>query len=284
MFNTPPKIFAHVSALYDKNFVVPEYILNKQNNTVNLFHRFCPHRMYPLAEPGTLVEEITCNFHGFQWDKNGVPINNSKKLSCGQAETGKSGLVFKNFKEPNAQWVEDLAAETNLVYSHTLTGTSVGSWLWIMEVQADLLHVRVGENAVHPGLSTITHLEDTIMSTGDGWALQTCSTGWWLCVYPYTFVEWSKGCLAMNYAVPKDQQTEFGFTWVSQFYYNPSTTQERRATFEKYFQDVFLEDIAAIELQKGKYFPLITAHNHLEDHCVHFGKWVNDNLLKDKSI
>jgi phenylpropionate dioxygenase-like ring-hydroxylating dioxygenase large terminal subunit len=153
-----------------------------------------------------------------------------------------------------------------------------------MEVQADLLHVRVGENAVHPGLSSITHLEDTVMSTGDGWALQTCSTGWWLCIYPYTFVEWSKGCLAMNYAVPKDQHTEFGFTWVSQFYYNPSTTQERRTTFEKYFQDVFLEDIAAIELQKGKYFPLTTAHNHLEDHCVHFGKWVKDNLLKDKPI
>jgi phenylpropionate dioxygenase-like ring-hydroxylating dioxygenase large terminal subunit len=284
MFKTPPQILAHTAAIEHGNYVTPEYIINKGDTQITLFRRYCPHRMYPMHMPGDVVKNIVCNFHGFEWTESGTPINNNKRLTCGKATAGKSGLIFKDFIEPNTQWVEDLAAETNLVYSHTLTGTSAGSWLWIMEVQADLLHVRVGENAVHPGLSSITHLEDTTMSAGDGWALQTCSTGWWLCVYPYTFVEWSKGCLAMNYAVPKDQQTEFGFTWVSQFYYDPSTTQERRTTFEKYFQDVFLEDIAAIELQKGKYFPLITAHNHLEDHCVHFGKWVNDNLLKDKSI
>jgi hypothetical protein len=50
MFKNPPKILAHKSAIIEKNYVTPEYILNNDNNSVNLFNRYCPHRMYPLAE------------------------------------------------------------------------------------------------------------------------------------------------------------------------------------------------------------------------------------------
>ena len=280
IFKNAPKILGHVSALQEGNLVTPEYILNLGNDQVNLFHRYCPHRMYPMHEPGDIVQNIFCNFHAFEWSKDGTPLNNNKKLGCGSATVGRSGLIFKDFEEPDAPWVDTLASEKNLKYSHTVTGTSPGSWLWIMEVQADLLHIRTGEGAVHPGLSSITDLEDTELSNGDGWAFQSCSTGWWLCIYPYTFVEWSKGCLAMTFAVPKDPNSEFGFEWVSQFYYDPETNQERRQDFEKYFQDVFIEDLQAIEKQKGGYFPLMSAQNWLEDHCVHFGEWYRKNLLK----
>ena len=284
MFKVNPKILAHKAAVSSGNYVTPEFILNNNTDSINLFHRYCPHRMFPLHETGDIVQNVFCNFHGFEWSKTGEPLNNNKKITCGQAEIGRSGLVLKDFKEPDAPWVDDLAAETNLVYSHTISGHSKGSWLWIMEVQADLLHIRTGQGAVHPDLSEITDLGVTSMTSGDGWALQTCSTGWWLCIYPYTFVEWSKGCLAINYAVPDNRNDEFGFTWTSQFYYDPETTDQRRKDFEKYFQDVLVEDIAAIEKQKGKYFPLRIPHNHLEDHCVHFGQWVTTNLLKNKLV
>lgn len=279
MFNNPPKILAHVSSLKDGNFVVPEFILNKREDKVNLFHRYCPHRMYPLSESGTHVKDITCKFHGFQWDQNGNPTNNTRKISCGTAEVGKTGIVFKHFQEPSHQWVNDLASEKSLEYSHSCHGTSKGSWLWMMEIQADLLHIRSGDNVIHPTLAAETNLDDVSMASGDGWILQTCSTGWWLFVYPYTFIEWSSGCLSINYTTPHNVNNEFGFDWITQFYYSPEVTTEKRKEFET-LEDVFKEDVEAIEKQKGHWFPIKSPHNRLEDHCVHFGEWVANNRLQ----
>jgi hypothetical protein len=281
MFNNPPKILAHISSVKSSNFVTPEYILNNSNNKLNLFHRYCPHRMYPLAEPGDIVKNIVCKFHGFEWTKDGEPVNNQRKISCGFAQVGKSGLVLKNFVEPDHKWVTDLANETELEFSHTCTGTSNGSWLWAMDIQADLLHIRPGEDVVHPALAAVTDLEDTDMYQGDGWALQTCSTGWWLCVYPYTFIEWSPGCLAILTCSPTTYN-EFGFKWLTQFYYAPDVPTTKREEFQS-LEDVFQEDVETIEKIKGKYFPLTIAHNRLEDHCVHFGKWFRENYSTSMS-
>ena len=59
MFKNSPKILSHISALDNNNFVVSEYILNKIEDSVNLLNRFCPHRMYPLADPGTHTDDVT---------------------------------------------------------------------------------------------------------------------------------------------------------------------------------------------------------------------------------
>ena len=276
IFNKPPKILAHKSAITDSNFVTPEYILNKGTNQVNLFNRYCPHRMYPLAKPGEYVDNIVCKFHGFAWDKNGTPLNNDRNIGCGQAQLGRSGLIFKDFVEPNHFWVDDLAKETDLEFSHVAEGKSAGSWLWMMEIQADLLHIRKGKDVVHPGLADVTNLDAINMDQGDGWILQTCSTGWWLFIYPFTFVEYSSGCLAINYTIPNNSDNEFGFSWITQFYYNTKTPISKQYEFET-LNDVFNEDIETIELQKGKYFPLMKTINRLEDHCIHYGQWVTKN-------
>jgi hypothetical protein len=223
------------------------------------------------------VENITCKFHNFQWDRNGVPINNPKKITCGPAVVGESGLIFKNFVEPNEQWVTDLANEKNLKYSHSLQGSSKGSWLWMMDIQADLLHIRTGTDVVHPGLSEVTDLNSIKMTSGNDWILQTCSTGWWLFIYPFSFVEWSPGCLSINYTTPRDINEEFGFDWITQFYYSPAVTVEKRAEFET-LEDVYKEDVMVVESQRGKYFPLMKAMNRYEDHSVHFGKWVKSKI------
>ena len=276
LFNKPPKILAHKSVITDSNFVTPEYILNPGINQINLFNRYCPHRMYPLARPGEYIDNIVCKFHGFAWDKSGVPLNNDRNIGCGQAQIGRSGLVFKDFVEPNHFWVDDLAKETNLEFSHIVEGRSIGSWLWMMEIQTDLLHIRKGEDVVHPTLADVTNLDDINMDQEDGWILQTCSTGWWLFIYPFTFVEYSPGCLAVNYTVPNDNNSEFGFDWITQFFYDPATTATNRYEFET-LSNVFNEDVSTIELQKGKYFPLMKTVNRLEDHCIHFGQWVSKN-------
>ena len=278
MFKSIPKIFAHISSVDKGNFVLPEVILNKFNDEINLFHRFCPHRMYPLAEPGEHIEGITCKFHGLQWDKDGTPTNNTKKITCGHADIGISGLIFKNFQEPDHQWVSDLYAEHNLKYRHSYYGSSNGSWLWFMDVNTDLLHVF--KEGIHPFLSKQINLEDIKMDEGENWVLQSHPDGWWCCIYPFTFVEYGRpGKLSINTVIPNNINNEFGFTWMTQIYYDDSVDINSKMIFET-LEPVFHEDVRAAEMQKGNYFPLTTAMNRYEDHSVHFGNWVKNNRLK----
>ena len=280
MFKKYPVILAHSSSLNTGNFVTHEYILNKGNTDVNLFRRFCPHRMYPISQPGATIENIVCKFHGFAWTKDGVPINNDRNISCGTAEIGKSRLVFKNFVEPDHKWVNDLSEETELKYSHSYTGHSDGSYLWFMDVNTDLLHVH--NNGIHSVLSKQINLEDIKMESGDGWVLQTHPNGWWLCVYPFGFIEYGNpGMLSILTVTPDKADSEYGYTWLTQVYYKDSVDINQRIIFET-LDTVFTEDIKASELQRGDYFPLTKAHNKYEDHCVHFGKWVKENMKGKK--
>ena len=216
MFNNPPVILSHKNVLDLGNFVVPEFIINKSYipSQANLFHRFCPHRRYPLHEVGEIAQDITCNFHNFLWDQSGTPINNNKKLHCGTADIGRSGLVFKNFKEPTHFWVDTLSQEKDLVYSHTVSGKSTGSWLWVMDSNVDIWHVHDGPGSIHPELAKIVDLSAIEMYEGDGWVLQNHPFGWWLFIFPHNFIEWSPGCLHINYTVPDKQDCEFGFDWI----------------------------------------------------------------------
>jgi len=280
MFINPPTILAHKSATNTGNFVTYDYILNRgtNNSIMNLFRRFCPHRMYPISQPGQVIDNIVCDFHGFAWTKDGAPVNNDRKIGCGSADIGRTGLVFKNFAEPVHTWVDDLASETDLEYSHSYTGNSKGSWLWFMDVNADLLHVYKG--GIHPFLSKQINLEDVQMETGNGWFLQSHPDGWWLCLYPFSFVEYGRpGMLSVMTVVPDDINTEYGYKWITQVYYNNKVDATSRMVFET-LDTVFREDIAASELQKGDYFPAMNAHNRYEDHCVHFGQWVKEKRIK----
>jgi len=277
MFKIIPRVFAHKTVVDKGNFVLPDYILNKGESSINLFHRFCPHRMYPLHQTGEHIENIRCTFHNFEWDKNGTPLNNPKKIHCGVTTTGVSGLIFKDFVEPNHQWVKDLSNETGLVYSHCFQGESKGSWLWLMDAEADLLHLYKG--GIHPFLSQQINLDDIKTDQGDGWILQNHPDGWWLYIYPFTFVEYGRpGCVMVNTVIPNDINTEYGFKWVTQFYYHPKIHPNTRMIFET-LENVFKEDVATAELQKGNYFPLIKAMNQYENHCVHFGEWFRNNKI-----
>lgn len=277
MFNKPPRILSHISVMNTGNYVLPDYILHRENNTVELFHRHCPHRMYPLHETGEIVDKIHCKFHNFNWDKNGKPIDNNKKLICGTAHVGRSNLVFKDFIEPDHKWVDDLSKETNLKYSHFFSGKSDGSWLWLMDAEADLLHVY--RNGIHPFLAEQIKLEDLKLDQGDGWIYQEHPSGWWVYIFPYTFIEYGyPGKLAVNRVFPKDENSEFGYTWVTQFYYD-SVHPNDRLIFET-MESVFIEDVKASSKQKGPYFPLMNTETIYESHCLHFGKWYRENVNK----
>jgi hypothetical protein len=260
------------------NFVSHDTILNRTENIVNLFHKYCPHRRYPLGKTGECLSKITCFLHGYEWDENGTPLNNHKKLHRGHATVGRSGIVFENFVEPNHRWVDDLERERDRIsHSHSFHGESEGSYLWLMDIEADLLHLDKG---VHPFLSKQIDLNDIKMDQGDGWILQSHLSGWWLYVFPYTFIEYGNpGCIMLNTVFPKNPDSEFGFNWITQFFYAKDVGVERRMIFET-LETVFKEDVVAIEKQKGPYYPLMRAESKYEDHCVHFGKWIIENKIK----
>jgi hypothetical protein len=76
---------------------------------------------------------------------------------------------------------------------------------------------------------------------------------------------------------------EFGFDWHTQYYFRPEISIERRDDFEFYVEPVFKEDVVAIEKQKGPWFPITIPYNRLEEHCVHYGKWIMANKVRQQS-
>jgi hypothetical protein len=144
-----------------------------------------------------------------------------------------------------------------------------------MDAEADLLHLYKG--GIHPFLSAQIDLADIKLDQGPGWIHQSHPHGWWLYIFPFTFVEYGRpGCVMVNRVVPHDVNTEYGFDWITQFYYHPDVSANTRMLFET-LETVFKEDVATIEMQKGNYFPLSKAMNTYEDHCVHWGHWVQAN-------
>jgi hypothetical protein len=280
VFKKIPKILAHRAALSAGLFVTPEHIIGQKSTTVaNLLHRYCPHRSYPLGGTvGSHVQEglgITCDFHGMTWTSQGDPVESNCSLLQRTAIVRDDGLIVENFSETGQQWSHDLAQEDQLKYQRTFTGSSNGSWLWMMEIQADLLHIR--PNGIHPDLSEKIDLATVTFSHGRDWICQNHSTGWWTFIYPYTFLEWTPGCLGVNYVTPNDPKQEFGFTWNTQFYFAPTVSDEQQLEFIS-LEQAFCEDVCAIEQQKGPWFPLEHSSNPLEQHCVHWGNWVQQNI------
>jgi len=270
--NNVPKFYTHHATLNGTNFVTPKAIITKHEEKFYALNRVCPHRAYLIGDVGT-HSDLVCPFHGFAFNLDGSPKNNSCRMGKKTLNLGRSGLLFEHFNEPDHLWVDILASEKYLIYSGSRVGESKGSWLWMMDTEADLLHIR--KNGIHPSLVDIFDTSQIELAQGDDWILQIHNRGgFWLFIYPYTFIEWMSGCLSLNYTVPKND-TEFGFDYITQFFYDPSVSTKDREEFEM-IDLTFREDIKAVENQVGPYFPLMKSSSRLEDQCVHFGNWYKE--------
>lgn len=274
MFKKFPKVLAHSSALKNNHFITEEYILTKTNKEIKAFNRECPHRLYPIGEKCGPSKKIICKFHGFEFDSNGMPLNNDKKLRPKNISFGNSGLIFQDFVEPNTSWISDLSKEKNLQYSHSYFGESKGSYLWQMDAEADMLHVR--KDGIHPWLSKQVNSKYVALSDDKDWILQTHPDGWWLYIFPLTFIEWSPKCLSINLMTPNKYDSQWGFSWMTQMYFDPTLSKREKNHFDK-VEMVWKEDIATIEKIKHDYFPNKNKTNSLEEHCIVFGEWVINN-------
>lgn len=278
MFKTLPLAIAHRSSTDNGMYVTPEFIISKDKDQVKALKKFCPHRKYPLGTTGEIKDKLVCKLHGFSFNPDGSPINNNRNLGCANTKIGKSGIVWRDFQEPEHEWVEDLAKEQNFIYSHVTSHESKGSWLRTTDLAIDILHVKSG--TIHPLLMQQVDPTEFVLEEGDGWALQKFSDrGWWVFIFPFTFIEYNRdGCLAINTSIPDDYNKEYGFKWYTQYYYNQSVRAEKRLIFET-LDLTFNEDVKAVELQQGNYFPLTQASDPLEKHCITYGKWYKENKV-----
>jgi nitrite reductase/ring-hydroxylating ferredoxin subunit len=295
MFNNPPNIYAHVSALKNGHFVTEDQLILNNNGEYSIKSRECPHRGYLIQEPGDVVKTVVCKLHGFAWDSEGKPLDNAaepcrnhfyKLHHHGPLELGKTGLLFQNFKElPDSEWVQELSKITDLEFDRTVVGESKGSWLWMMEQLTDVIHLR--QNGIHPRQSLETPLDGDHIEQflEEGCSVQKNTNingtkGFWVFIYPGYGVEFEPGKLLITRLVPNDINEEFGFRWELQTYYSPWVDKNEREEWEKSIE-VYYEDIHAIEKIKRPYFPLKRMVNQYEEQMHHWGQWYKDNLKKD---
>jgi hypothetical protein len=293
MFNSPPQIYAHSSALKNGNFVIEEGIILKNNNTYTLKSRECPHRGYVMHTPGEIVKNVVCKLHGFAWDSEGKPLSKEpycdhfyKLATHGELELGKTGLLVKNFNDQEeVEWINELSKQTDLEFSHSVNGESSGSSLWLMEQLTDLLHLR--QDGVHPRQSLETPLdsEHMVLSMGENYSVQKYTNvngtvGFWVFIYPGFGVEFEPGKLLITRVIPKNKNEEFGFRWEMQLYYAPWVDSIERTEWEKAVA-VYLEDVDAIENIRRPFFPLKRMVNDWEKQMHHWGEWYTKNLKKE---
>jgi hypothetical protein len=278
MFKNFPQILTHKNSLQFGNLVLHDKIVTKSDGAFKVKNRECPHRAYPIGNPGDILQKLECNLHGFCWNNNGLPIkpNIYKLQDCGSITEGKSGLLFQNFNEPTeSSWVKILENETQLEYVRSEVGSSYGSWLWLMDIYSDLLHIR--KNGVHPNLSLEIPLDTLTLEQGEDWILQkNTGSGFWLFIFPFTAIEWSTGKLSVKRIVPHNINQEFGFDWQVQLFYNKDIDSSQRKIWESLI-DVYKEDITAIEKIRKPFYPLKKSISKWEDQTKLWGDWYLNN-------
>lgn len=293
MFNNPPQIYGHKSALKNGNFVIEEGIILKSDNEYTLKSRECPHRGYVMHTPGEIVKNVVCKLHGFAWDSEGKPLSKEpycdhfyKLATHGRLEIGKTGLLVENLPDDDSEWMSELAKETDLEFNRSINGESSGSWLWMMEQLTDLLHIR--QNGVHPRQSLETPLDKDhmILSMGDDYAVQNYKNvngipGYWVFIYPGFGVEFERGKLLITRIIPKNKNEEFGYRWEMQLYYAPWVDSIDREEWEKAVA-VYLEDVAAVENIRRPFFPLKRMVSEWEVQMKHWGEWYLKKLKKEQ--
>lgn len=268
-----PKIYGHCDSLKNHQFYASTKFVIDEN--LNAYSNVCPHRGFPIIEPATINSTMRCKLHGWQWDHQGQPTNNSVCLKSRKLETGRSGLIFSDWQEPvDAKWVNDLAND-DFVYSHSTHRTGTGDWRWQMDMHVDLLHV----DKIHPLLTSYVDVDNLSTEYGKDWICQHHEHGWWLFIYPYTHIEWEPGCLYFSEMVPNEDGR--GYEVYIHYMFAPGVNSAVRDNFIKMAEVTFDEDVDAVNTLSAhsKFRKPHASLDKLEVDTLHFYNWLQENTI-----
>lgn len=266
-----PKLLTHNGTFNNKDFFGSSHFVITKDLTA--FPNRCAHRGNKIISPGSCKDQFECGLHGWCWNKDGTPKNNSVTLRPRTLTKGKSGLVFTDWEEPaDTKWVKDLSNEY-LEYSHSTKRYGEGDWRWQMEMHVDLLHV----SKIHPLLDSYVDCNNLEKEIGYDWICQHHEHGWWLFVYPFTHIEWEPGCLYFSEMTPREHDK--GYDVYIHYLFNPSVPEDVRNKFIEMAETTFDEDIKAVnEISAvSKYRMPSNAPHKLEEDIKHFYAWLEEN-------
>jgi hypothetical protein len=269
-----PTILTHNDTFKNYDFFgSANYVVTKN---LNYFLNKCPHRGNRIIRPGSVKNNFQCDLHGWTWNNEGKSLNNCVDLLKKNVLKGTGNLIFINWNEPTeSEWVNQLNKDS-FEYSHSTYRKGSGDWRWQMEMHVDLLHVPY----IHDSLNNYIDVNNLKTEYGDDWIAQHHDYGWWLFVYPFTHIEYEKGCLYISEICPNDDIS--GYQVYIHYLFNTSINLETKTNFIQMAEVTFDEDLKAVnDLSKNNYYKKPHKKLHkLEKDILHFYNWLEKNIEK----
>lgn len=268
--------------------------ISNEAGVYKLYNNICPHQ-------GSLIltnqsENFTCRYHGWSWNEQGFPTGAGSTSMC------------NNFKLTS----KDVAIKNNLIFSSDIDIPSIdmvdlsymklqeeridrvnSDFKYIVDVFLDVDHIPVLHVELYDqiGVSGSADVEwkytenssiQIVKKTSDyskefsdtliGLKEETELGSFWLCVYPFTMIEWQPGAMFITVCIPSN-----GYTDVVVMKYRDSRYDDLNWKMNsEIWETAWRQD----KEQSESMARFLDKHPHLEESKVRFRKWLLDNPVK----
>jgi nitrite reductase/ring-hydroxylating ferredoxin subunit len=204
-----PQFLRHQNELVD-NKIIPLIDRTKvlvSGDTVRVYNNVCPHQRSRICN--NKQKYFQCQYHGWQWDLNGTPLNNEVTLK-GTPVHNINGLLFNTAID-----IPELAGLN--IERYQLVEERVdrvdADWKHIVDVFLDVDHIPVVHEGVYESIGITDESEIKWNYYDWGNTQQVYSenkdlVAVWVMLYPYTMIEWQAGSLFITVCNPKDSYTD----------------------------------------------------------------------------
>jgi phenylpropionate dioxygenase-like ring-hydroxylating dioxygenase large terminal subunit len=260
------------------------------DNTFKLINNVCPHQQSLIISK--TQEDLKCQYHGWSWDSNGLPISQGTTKICNKHELRLNdiakinSLLFSNNIDLSAidgidlsymQLTEERIDIVNADFKH------------IIDVFVDIDHIPVVHDGVYDkmGITGDTRVEWLYYNWGNLQLIRNSSeldaeykstllgiedekiTAFWLTVYPHTMIEWQPGAMFITVCVPKKDTTD-----VVVFKYRDIRYSDLNWKLNsKIWEMAFSQD----KHQAESIVNFSNFNPHLEESKIHFRSWMREN-------
>lgn len=246
-----------------------KFLLN-QDGEFKLGNNICPHQNSRIIS-GT-KDEIKCQYHGWSWNKRGIPISSGSSSMCNEIKLYMKPVYEYNgllFEEKIDLSILDGLDFKNLVLDEFRVDTVAADPRMIMDIFLDVDHIPV----VHNGVYDLLGIEGSVNVKWDyrDWGNAQKVTdehgnliAVWIAVYPYTMIEWQKGSLFISKC--------FGDNQVAVWKYKDSTDSDENYKINSdMWETAFAQDKAQAEQMVR--FPSA----NLEEAKQNYRQWLSNN-------
>lgn len=199
--------------------------LSRSGSSFKIGNNICPHQGSAILDRTT--KDLSCRFHGWQWDDNGNPQFGTSRTSCQNSSKIilkdtiiSNSLVFSSNVDLNAIGV-DLS---NMTLVEQRIDEIKSNFKNMVDVFLDVDHIPVVHKNVYDDIGISNNVEvfweyyewgsiqkvdrtknnslefhKTLLNIGE-----EKLSAIWITVYPYTMIEWQPGALFITVCIPNN--------------------------------------------------------------------------------